>query len=266
MTRLLFLGAGNMAEAIAQGLARVEHPFLCRATDLHAVRLELFQSRYGILGSQDVSQEVAQADVVILAVKPQQAMEVLAAVASVWNPSKLLVSICAGLRTAKLEGVLGGSSTKVVRAMPNTPCLVGLGASAICAGAAASEKDMEIAEKILGSAGIAIRVPESHMDAVTAVSGSGPAYAFFLAEAMQNAAERMGLNPQQASRLIAQTLEGAGRMLTQTGLTAGELRERVTSKGGTTAAALAVFEEHSLLSILVKALEAAARRSRELAE
>ncbi len=264
MKNLLFIGAGNMAEAIVNGLVTGKAPFACRAVDLDPARLEFFSRSYGVGGSQDLPAEVSRADIVLLATKPQQALGVLASIAPAWSQEKLLVSICAGLRSDKLEAALG-SGARVVRVMPNTPSLVGLGAAALSRGAGAGEADLEVAAAILASTGITVTVPESDMDAVTAVSGSGPAYVFYLAEAMLAGAAELGLDPATAGALVSQTIEGAGRMLRQTGLPADELRRRVTSKGGTTAAAVAVLDQHFVRQHIQDALEAAAKRSRELA-
>ena len=264
MKQLLFIGAGNMAEAIVNGLVSSKAPFACRAVDLDPARLELFARSYGVGGSQDLPAEVGRADIVLLATKPQQALEVLSSVASVWSADKLLISICAGLRSDKLEAAVG-QGARVVRVMPNTPSLVGLGAAALSRGGHASDADLEVAAAILASTGITVTVPESDMDAVTAVSGSGPAYVFYLAEAMLAAAAELGLDGATASSLVAQTIEGAGRMIRQTGLPPDELRRRVTSKGGTTAAAIAVLDGHFVRQHIQDALDAAAKRSRELA-
>ena len=264
MKNLLFIGAGNMAEAIVNGLVSSHAPFRIRAVDVDAARLAHFLEKFGVEGSADLLPEVARADIVLLAVKPQQALEVLAAVAPAWTARHLLVSICAGLRSGKLESA-AGAGARVVRVMPNTPSLVGLGAAAISRGAHATEEDLATARAILAATGITVTVPESDLDAVTAVSGSGPAYVFYLAEAMMASAIEMGLDPAVAGALVAQTVEGAGRMLNQTGLPPDELRRRVTSKGGTTAAAVAVLDGAFVRQHIQDALDAAVKRSRELA-
>ncbi|MCS7049839.1 MAG: pyrroline-5-carboxylate reductase, partial [Verrucomicrobiae bacterium] len=230
------------------------------ACDVRADRLTTLERELGIR----VSADPTSADVVVLAVKPQQMSEALAA----WRPKQtgkeLVISIAAGIPTSRIERELGGRP-RVVRVMPNTPALVGAGASALCRGAYATEDDLACAEFIMRAVGIVVRVDESLMDAVTALSGSGPAYVFHLAEALMAAGEAQGLDAATARELTVQTIWGAARLLRESGRNAAELREQVTSPGGTTAAALAVFRERGLMEIYREAVAAATRRGRELA-
>jgi len=263
--KTVYIGAGNMAEALVGGMVREG---LCKAdqitvTDVLQERLDLFASKFGVRTSLD-NALIAEADIAVLAVKPQMFGEVLACLkTSVKIRQTLLISIAAGISTASIESALG-KGARVVRVMPNTPALAGKGAAAICAGKYAEEDDLEIAEILLGAVGAVSRVGEDDMDAVTAVSGSGPAYVFYLIEAMQEAAKQMGLAPDIARDLILATVEGSAALCRETGLPADELRRRVTSKGGTTAAALEVLEQRKVFSALLDAMTAARNRAREL--
>ncbi len=197
----------------------------------------------------------------VLATKPDVALEALALAAA--RGVGRVLSIAAGITTESLEGA-AGQAVAVVRAMPNTPALVAAGATAICAGASAGGDDLAWAEQLLGAVGIVERVPESLMDAVTGLSGSGPAYVFLVAEAMVDAGVRNGLPREVAVRLVNRTLLGASLLLDREDLSAEQLRAMVTSPGGTTAAALAVLEEHRVRAAFSSAVSAATDRSAEL--
>ncbi len=262
--RIVFIGAGNMAEALVKGLRAAGVPGArMGVTDVRPERLAWFRDRYGVAGTADNAAAAAGADLLVLAVKPQQFDEVLPALCGAGGRA-LVVSIAAGIPTARIERALGAAS-RVVRAMPNTPALVGAGVSALCAGSRAGEADLARAERILRAVGSTVRVPESLMDAVTAVSGSGPAYVFRLMEAMEAAARRQGLAPDVARALVGGTVLGAGRLAVESGRAPDELRAQVTSKGGTTEAAFRVLEDRDLAGAMDAAMDAAARRARELA-
>ncbi len=263
--RIVFIGAGNMAEALVSGLLRREVAGMeqIRVTDIQEDRIAYFRAAYGVEGLKDNIAAVRDADVVVLAVKPQGMEEVLETIHSAITDRHLLISIAAGVPLARMESVLG-ESVRAVRVMPNTPALVGKGVAAICPGRRATEEDMALTEQIIGATGLVVRVTEDRMDAVTAISGSGPAYVFYLMEAMQEAAQRLGLDETVADDLITGTVEGAARLVAETGLSPAELRERVTSKGGTTAAALAVMNEEDVHDHLVTAVMAAFQRANEL--
>lgn len=266
--KLVFIGAGNMAEALIKGVLHksMARPEDLAATDVNEDRLAYIQSAYGVETFTDNALGVAKADVLFLAVKPQSFPDVLADIQKHLDRDKtLLISIAAGISTACIEAALG-EGTRVVRVMPNTPALVGCGAAGVCGGRWAGGEDLARAEELLGAVGVTARVEEEQMDAVTAVSGSGPAYVFYLIEAMQEAARELGLNETTARRLILTTVRGAAELCETSGEPAALLRERVTSKGGTTAAALAVMHERKVGEHLVEAMRAACRRSRELAE
>ena len=263
--RVVFLGAGNMAEALVRGLLKGH---VCPAshltvTDIRPERLAYFQSTFGVAGATTNAGVAAQADVLFLAVKPQQLREVVTEVAPHLPAGALILSIAAGVRTATLEALLG-SSVRVVRAMPNTPALVSAGVTAICPGAQAGEAELALAEALLRAVGSVVRVEEPAMDAVTAVSGSGPAYVFHFMEALLAGAEQLGLEPALARQLVYGTLAGAIQLAQQSPDAPGLLRERVTSKGGTTAAALEVVNTRAVAQAWIDALAAAQRRSVEL--
>lgn len=261
-TKIAFIGAGNMAEALIRGM-RPTSAGLILATDVRTERLEQLRAAYGIETGSDNATAAAKSDVVVLAVKPQQMSEVLATIRASISDRQLILSIAAGVTTARIERELGGTP-RVVRAMPNTPALVGAGATAVCSGRFATEEDLAMAEEILRAVGLVVRVEEKDMDAVTALSGSGPAYIFYMTEAMIAAGVELGLSRETASRLAAQTAFGAGKLLMESGEPPSELRRKVTSPGGTTEAALKVMQQRGFTENVVEAIRAAARRSREL--
>jgi pyrroline-5-carboxylate reductase len=263
--RIVFIGAGNMAEALVSGLIRkgIAGADRIRVTDVREDRRAYFRAAYGVEGLADNRAAVADADVVVLAVKPQGMRGVLTEIQSAVTDRHLVISIAAGIPVRLIEESLT-DGVRVIRSMPNTPALVGSGVAAICAGSRATDSDLERADQLLGATGAVVRVDEGLMDAVTAISGSGPAYVFYLMEAMLESAQRMGLEDQDALQLVTGTVEGAARLVRETGLSPAELRERVTSKGGTTAAALSVMKEEDIFDHLVTAIMAAEQRAREL--
>lgn len=263
-SKVVFVGAGNMAEAIVSGMVAANFcdPEKLVLTDIRPERLADLETEYGVTTSTSNS-VVKNAEIVVLAVKPQVMMDVLYEMKPILRPETLVISIAAGIKTAKIESVLG-SNYRVVRVMPNTPALVGQGAAGIAAGANADEADMDVTEKILGCVGVTVRVSESDLDAVTALSGSGPAYVFYLLEGMLAAAETMGLDPEAARVLALKTVEGAARLMNDSGEPAAQLRAKVTSKGGTTEAAIRSLDESGVKEAIAQALLAAQRRSIEL--
>lgn len=264
--RIAFIGTGNMAEAIINGLVEssiVEPPNI-HAADIDSERLELMHNRYGISIHSQNSAAAKQSNICLMAVKPQVLPEVLADTIAGIAQETLVVSIAAGMTTARIESILPHDQ-RVVRVMPNTPALIGMGLSAICTGSKSTAADMDLAEVLMGTVGKTIRVDESDMDAVTALSGSGPAYQFYLLENMIAAGIELGLEPDTARKLACATAEGATRLMIESGMGADELRTRVTSKGGTTAAALAVLDEDGVDKSILKAIRAARDRSVELA-
>lgn len=263
--RVVFLGAGNMAEALVKGLLATGAAAADQltVTDVRAERVQYMRDAFGVLGMASNREACADAGVVILAVKPQQLRDVLLDVAPVLRDGALVISIAAGWRTASIEQALG-RALPVVRVMPNTPALVGAGVSALCGGSEAQERHLALAESLLAAVGATVRVEERDMDAVTAISGSGPAYVFLFMEAMLAAARQHGLSADTARRLVLGTFTGAAKLAEAGGQGPGELRERVTSKGGTTAAALAVFQQRHVSDIVAEAVSAARARSEEL--
>lgn len=263
-SKVVFVGAGHMAEAIAGGMVNAEFcaPEKIVLTDIRADRLADLASSLGVSTSTDNS-VVHDAEIVVLAVKPQVMDEVLDEIAPILCRETLVISIAAGITTAGIEAALG-EGVRVVRVMPNTPALIGQGASGLAGGAQADEADMDVAEAILGCVGVTARVEEKDLDAVTALSGSGPAYVFYLLEAMLEAAGEMGLEPDAARTLAMQTVEGAARLMKDTGEEAAVLRANVTSKGGTTFAAMSSLDESGVKKAVMNALQAAKTRSVEL--
>jgi pyrroline-5-carboxylate reductase len=258
-----FIGGGNMAEALISGLIGAGHAAaMIRVTDINQERLDALQQQYGIVPCPNIASLQAASDVLLLAVKPQQIADVLKKFGGV-GPDKTVISIAAGVSTENISRILG-DDVAVVRVMPNTPCLVGEGMSVLYSEAA--EEHRERAEYILASSGQTAWIDEEQqMHAVTAVSGSGPAYFFLLAELMQAAGQSLGLSRELCEKLVGQTALGAGRMLTESGKRAELLRQQVTSPGGTTQAALEAMFEGQLPDIVRTAIAAAAKRSRELA-
>lgn len=251
-----------MGEALLAGLLRAGTPVEdVTVVEPHAERGAYLAETYGI-GLADAN-EAAGAAVLLLATKPQHVETLLAAIAPALRPGALVVSVAAGVTTARIEAQLA-PGTPVVRCMPNTPALLGEGISAIAGGAQAGEEHLATAESLLAAVGAVVRVQEAQLDAVTALSGSGPAYVFYLVEALVRTGVELGLPAELAHRLAVQTAVGSAAMLRDGGQSPTELREAVTSPGGTTAAAVAVFDERGLSATVRDAMHAAARRSAEI--
>jgi len=264
---LTFVGAGNMAEALVHGIVRAKllPSRRLRVTDTERRRLDHFQATFGIAGFERNGDGVRGAQIVVLAVKPQVMAEAAPEIGAVLDPGALVISIAAGISTRWLEQRLP-KGIRIVRVMPNMPALAGAGVSVYCLGSRASEEDAKLVESLFQSVGVVVRLDEKHLDAVTALSGSGPAYVFFLAEFMMQAGYEMGLDHATAKTLTLGTIRGAARLLEEMGQEPEELRRRVTSKGGTTAAAMDVLEAGRAKEIFIKAIMAAQKRSRELSE
>ncbi len=265
---IAFIGGGNMARSLIGGLIQDgTAPEQIWVSDRNAEQLQALQQRFGIHTSSDNLTAAAEADVLVLAVKPQ----VLHSVASelqalVQQRQPLVISVAAGIREQDLNRWLGGN-VAIVRCMPNTPALIQTGASGLYANAQVSASQRDQAESILRAVGIALWLEhEAQMDAVTALSGSGPAYFFLFMEAMQNAAQALGLSADQAKLLTLQTALGASKMALESEEDCAVLRQRVTSPGGTTERALNSFEHDDLRASVQRALNAACERSRELAD
>lgn len=257
------LGAGVMGEALLSGLVRAGRRVdELLVTERRAERAAQLTERYGVQVVSNV-EAVKRADTVVLVVKPQDMGVLLEEIAPVVRSDQLVVSLAAGITTGFVEARLP-DGVAVVRVMPNTPALVDEGMAALSPGSHCDDAHLRVAEDLLRSTGQVIRVPEKQLDAVTAISGSGPAYVFYVVEAMIEAGVHMGLPRATASELVVQTLVGSAKLLRETGEHPTVLRERVTSPGGTTAAALRLLEDGKVRADFLAAIEAARDRSRAL--
>ncbi len=273
-----FIGAGNMGQAMIGALIKSECSapsdlFVC---DVIKKQTDALKETYGITVLPDTGAVILTCDVIIFAVKPQSVDQVLseieaAAVLKKTTGKKIFISIAAGTPMKKFEGYIYDGiedgrkrQMPILRVMPNTPALVLSGMSGLCANEYATSEDVKIAKKILSAMGKVIECQESEMDAVTAVSGSGPAYCFYLVEAMIEAAIKLGISPENAAEMTAATLKGSMILLEHQSITAKELRQKVTSPGGTTEAAIKVLDDNSVKQIIIQAVIAAAQRSKDL--
>ncbi len=262
------LGAGNMAEAIVrgvlrQGLFKSEQLF---AADISPQRRAVFERMLHIRTVEDNREVARQSKRILLSVKPQQMVDALGNAGAALDPRVLIISIAAGVTSRSIEDILGGDRNwRVIRTMPNTPVLVGEGMVAMARGAHATQEDLADARRIFEVASTVVEVREDQIDAVTAVSGSGPAYFFFLVEQMIQAGVDLGLSPEQASILARRTALGAAKMLTASDESPVDLRRKVTSPGGTTHAAISHMISQNWPEITLDALKAAERRGKELA-
>ncbi len=261
---LAILGAGVMGETVLSGLLRAGwHADHIVATDRRPERRRELTARYGIQMLEN-TEAVAEAETVILVVKPQDMRDLLAEIAESLKPGALVVSLAAGVDTDFIESRLP-EGVAVVRVMPNTPAQVDEGMAAISPGSHSTQDHLDRVTEILSATGRVITVPEQYQDAVTAISGTGPAYLFFVVEAMIEAGVHLGLPRDTATELVVQTMLGSAKLLRETGEHPTVLRERVTSPGGTTAAAVRQLEDHKVRAAFLVAMEAARDRSRELA-
>lgn len=265
--KIAVIGAGNMSEALLHGIlgSAVIDPSNVRVSDLDSAKLERLKEQFSVFVDTSNSKVAERADVCLLAVKPQVLPEVLADTLPGLKVEALILSIAAGISTDKIESILP-EGRRVVRVMPNTPALIGMGIAALSAGANATEQDLDLAEIIIGTTGQTVRVEERLLDAVTAVSGSGPAYLFYFIENMIAAGVDMGLDAELAANLSCATIEGAVRLMIESGLKPEELRRRVTSEGGTTAAAIAEMDRSDMGRIIRDAMTAARDRSVEISQ
>jgi pyrroline-5-carboxylate reductase len=265
MSQLAVLGAGVMGETLLSGLIRagrnVTELSIGEKRPERAVELE---NRYGVTVVSN-AEAAAKADTLALVVKPQDMDDLLKEIAPAVRPGQLVISLAAGITTAFLEARLP-EGVAVVRVMPNTPALVDAGMAAISRGSHCDEEHLVEAEQMMASVGKVVRVPERQQDAVTAISGSGPAYLFFVVESMIEAGVHLGLPRGTATDLVVQTVVGSAKLLQETGEHPVVLREQVTSPGGTTAAAIRELEDHKVRAAFLTALEAARDRSRALAQ
>jgi pyrroline-5-carboxylate reductase len=260
-----FIGGGNMAEAMIRGLLNsgTLAPGDCRVCEIVKDRQVFLEKTYGIMGVTDIPALVQSSRVVVLAIKPQSMGQVLPSVVPAWSMEKVLISIAAGVPLNYISSFFP-QPPRVVRVMPNTPALVLSAISALCKNAAATEEDLALAESLFKSIGETVLVEESHLDAVTGLSGSGPAYVFTILEGLTDGGVKMGLPRPVALKLALQTLWGSAQMVKETGWPLAQLKEMVTSPGGTTIHGLHILEKAGLHGLLMEAVEAATQRSREL--
>lgn len=263
--KIAFVGSGNMAEALIRGLLRGG---TCSAEDISASgprseRAAELRERFRIQAGLDNREAVRGSDIVILSVKPQILSRVLDEIEDLVPPTALVISIAAGVPIAAIESRLK-ASTRVIRAMPNTPALVDAGATAIARGEHATEGDLEDAKRIFDAVGITVILEESLLDAVTGLSGSGPAYMFLIIEALSDGGVKVGLSRRMSQLLAAQTVFGSAKLLIETNEHPGLLKDRVTSPGGTAITGLHTLEQGGVRTTLIDAVEAATLRSKEL--
>ncbi|MES2299864.1 MAG: pyrroline-5-carboxylate reductase [Pseudomonadota bacterium] len=268
--RIAFIGGGNMAAALIAGLAgKLTAGANIHVVDPNAQALAALAGRHGVGTAHAIDGTVAGCDIVVLAVKPQQMREVAAALQPLLAqaaPAPLILSIAAGIRGADLARWLGGY-TAIVRTMPNTPALIGMGITGMVALAGVSAAQKAAADAVMRAVGATVWLDdEGLIDPVTAVSGSGPAYVFYFIEAMQQAAQEMGLSAEQGRQLALATFTGAAQLAAQSDEPVALLRERVTSKGGTTFAAISSMEQSGVKDAIVRAMKAAAERGRALGD
>jgi pyrroline-5-carboxylate reductase len=265
--KLTFLGSGNMAEALVKGLLRAgtasREELIC--SEPRTERRDELRARYGVEVTGDNRAAAAAADIVLLSVKPQSMDDLLEEIAPAIDHSKLIVSIAAGVPISAIARKLG-AGVRIVRTMPNTPALVGAGATALARGSHATEADLEQARALFDAVGVTAIVEEHHLDAVTGLSGSGPAFLFLVIEALADGGVKVGLARPVAMALAAQTVLGSAKLVIETKEHPGRLKDMVTSPGGTAIAGVHALEIGGLRAALIAAVEAAAKRSHELGE
>lgn len=263
--RIVFLGAGNMAEAMIRGLVISElvNKKNITATDIRVERLNYIKKKFGIKISSDNKKAVRQGEIIILAVKPQQIKGLLGEIGNLVNERQLVISLVAGIPTKYIERFFS-KKVPVIRVMPNTPALVSEGVSIITRGKYAKRKHLEFARQIFSAVGYVAELPEKLLNAVTALSGSGPAYVFYLAEILNESAKRMHLPEKIAQKLVNQTIFGAAKMLKTTTETSEILRQKVTSPRGTTETAIKYLQSKKFKQIFIQAVLKAKKRAAEL--
>lgn len=264
---LALIGAGMMGGALARGLARAGamSPDGFRLFDTQGEKAEALAADLGAgaVAVPSAQAAIAGADLILLAVKPPMVAEALTGIADSLFPEQLVISIAAGVTLGKMESILP-AGIPVIRAMPNTPALVGLGATALCRGTHATEEHLRLAQSLFASVGRSVEVPERLLDSVTGLSGSGPAYVYLIIEALTDGGVKEGLTRETARLLAAQTVLGAAQMVLSSDEHPARLKDNVTTPGGTTITGLHVLERAGLRAALMDAVQAAAQRSREL--
>ncbi len=264
--KVAILGGGKIGESLLAGLLTSgwREPRHVVVTGRREERLQELTERYGVRGTLSNAEAVSGAALVVIAVKPQDFDGLLGEIGGLLTPEQTVLSVAAAIPTSQIEGRIT-PGVPVVRAMPNAPALVHEGMAGVCAGAHADDEHLALAEEVLSHLGAVARVPERYMDAVTAVSGSGPAYFALLAEAMIEAGILLGLGRETSTQLVVQTMLGTARLLRDEGIHPVELREAVTSPGGTTIQAIRELEQAGVRAAFLNAIQAAMERSRELA-
>lgn len=263
--KIVFLGSGNMAEAIIAGFVKFDiidrSNIVCN--DISQERLQVISQKYAVTVQQDKVQALKDADIVFISIKPQQCKFVLEEYSKDISKAKLIISIAAGITTEFIEKNLSKKAV-VIRVMPNTPALVAKGAIAVCGGKNATKENISDVADMFSVIGRVVSVDESLMNAITAVSGSGPAYVFYFSEIMRGVAEKLGIPSDISKELVYQTIYGSGKMLIESGLDDVVLRKNVTSPGGTTEKAMEEFLNSDFKQIVFSAIEKAKNRAEEL--
>ncbi|MBD3109574.1 pyrroline-5-carboxylate reductase [Bacillus sp. AGMB 02131] len=266
MRKIAFIGCGSMAEAMISGIIANNYVQADQITIMnknnHERRMEMVD-KYGIRATTDYHQLLQDASIIVLAVKPQHIFEALSAAKPFINKKKLILSVAAGITTHTIEDIIG-EAIPIVRSMPNTSAAVGKSATAMSMNSHTSERQIKTAKELLETFGNAIIVEEAQLDSVTGLSGSGPAYIYYLVEAMEEAAAKIGLDQTSAKALIVQTLSGAAEMLQQSPKSPATLRKEVTSPGGTTEAGLQVLQAHKVNEAIMDCIIAASEKSKQL--
>lgn len=266
INKLAFIGAGSMAEAILSGilkqeLVRSEQIFVTNHSN--QVRLDLLKEHYHVQASHDKREVLQDADVVVLSMKPYDMSAAIDSIKSYLKPNQIVISVAAGVSTDYISLLVKGDNP-IIRAMPNTSASIGLSATALAKGNTATEKHLTVAEQLFKTIGMTVNVEEQKMDAVTAISGSGPAYIYYLVEAMEKVAIDLGLDADIAKSLIIQTIIGAGEMLKSSEETPEKLRENITSPNGTTEAAIHTLKKYDFQKAIIECVKSASERSKEL--
>ena len=265
--KLFFIGSGNMASAIISGLLQSKlvsaSNIVCN--DVIKEKAEALAQKYGVSVAESKSAAIIGSDIIFLSVKPQNMPEVFEEIKNFVKKGTIIISIAAGITVKFIEDSIG-KEVGVIRAMPNTPALVLSGATALCKGKYVTDEQLVKAKKFFGAIGKAEILDESKFDVITALSGSGPAYVFYLCELMQKAAQNMGLDEETAKTFAVQTVYGSGKMLAESGMPAQKLKEIVKSPNGTTEAALKYFEANKFAEIVEQAMREAEKRSKELSK
>lgn len=261
------IGCGNMGEALLGRLSEsVEKSTMLMVSEFDAARRDHIRKKYRMIVEIDNNLVVKYSDVIILAVKPKDFEKLLKSEVAIGaSERKLVISIAAGITTRYIESIIG-KDVPVIRVMPNMPAVIGEGVSAICAGSSAGKKEIETARWIFSMIGDVVEVDEKLMDGVTAISGTGPAYFFYLMEALIKSARSLGLDDKTARELVVKTALGSARLISELGSDPEEMREKVTSKGGTTEAAFKVFKKAKTDGIIKTAVKAAADKSKKLSK